>query len=159
MGANTEGSSVHYQSEDEIDASKRQIIFTNIMDKGRLVKSATYKKVEVLMLCWAHSSDDMGTRGEVNDLKSVFESTFGYHAVIGQLDSTKPLQTQVNRIVAEFVDENNRPDTLLIVYYAGHGKPGGENSHLELIGLVSMSLMYGEILITSSLQADLAQRP
>ena len=36
--------------------------------------------------------------------------------------------------LANFVLEEDGPRTLLIVYYAGHGKPGHRPGHLELAG-------------------------
>ncbi|KAF6226904.1 hypothetical protein HO133_008345 [Letharia lupina] len=44
-------------------------------------------------------------------------------------------QVQVNTIVAAFIGAHDGPTTLLIVYYAGHGKPGSYYGSLVLHGL------------------------
>ena len=43
-------------------------------------------------------------------------------------------QVQMQYHVAKFVMEEDGPRTLLIVYYAGHGKPGPDPGKLELAG-------------------------
>lgn len=127
---------VGYESADEIDASNYQVVWTNVMAEGRYLSPSVYKKVEVLLLCWKEHSRDIDTQEEVERLKSVFKEGFGYNVTIQQLDATreKKLQLQVNANVANFAEVNDGPDTLLIVYYAGHGKPGEFFGELELIG-------------------------
>lgn len=112
------------------------------MDQGPWKNTSTYKKVEVLFLCWAKNSDDMATKEEVNHLRSVFESRFNYHVEIKELDnhSEKKLQVQINSIVAGFVGSHDGQNTLLIVYYAGHGRPGDYYGSLELFGSVGASM-------------------
>ena len=103
------------------------------MDKGWYKNPSTYKKVEVLLLCWA---DDMATKDEVNRFKSVLEKRFHYSTHTEYLDAmieTK-LQLQVNAKVASFTSTHDGPHTLLIVYYAGHGRPGSYYGALEVHG-------------------------
>lgn len=103
------------------------------MDEGDYKTSSKYTIVEVLLLCWAEKSDDLTIAEEVSRLKTTFEENFNYHARIRKLDAdTKQrLQVQVNKIVADFVGDFDGPNTLLIVYYAGHGKPGAFYGSLE----------------------------
>lgn len=134
---------VDYESEDEKKDSDLQLLWSRVMDKGNYKTSSTYTKVEVLLLSWKEGCNDMATQDELDKLKATFENRFNYHVEIAYLDTTieQKLQIRVNRIVATFVDEHNGPDTLLIVYYAGHGKPGGEFGTLELFGLVTHAWM------------------
>ncbi|KAL8784332.1 MAG: hypothetical protein Q9213_004041 [Squamulea squamosa] len=107
------------------------------MAEGKYQNPPFYEQVEVLLLCWAVT--DMDTKDEVKDLKSVFENDFGYNATIEHLDgnSKNRLQVEVNFKVAKFVKDHDGTNTLLIVYYAGHGKPGEFFGDLEFIGLTS----------------------
>lgn len=132
-----DASTVDYASADEIDASKYQVLWSNTMDKGNYLKATGYLKVAVLLLCWDQDFDDLATKGEVDRLKAVFEGKFGYSATIAKLSPTKGgLQVQLNREVANFVGDHDGQNHLLIVYYAGHGKPGTMYGQLELHGFV-----------------------
>ena len=127
---------VDYELEDERDASEYQIIWSNAADKGPLKSSSTYKNADVLLLCWKENSNDMTTEKEVHELQSVLVNEFGYNAHMQYLDAHKEqkLQVQVNAIVAKFVGDHDGPNKLLIVYYAGHGRPGEFYGSLELFG-------------------------
>ena len=106
------------------------------MNKGSYKNPSSYQKVEVLLLCWAANSDDLATQGEVNRLKEVFTQDFHYRTHTEYLDATieKRLQVQVNAKVAAFVAAHDGSDALLIVYYAGHGRPGCYYGALEMHG-------------------------
>ena len=133
-------STVDYESEDERQYSDLQLRFNRVIDEGPYRTLSTYKKVKVLLLCWDTNGSDLATQCEVNDLKATFEELFNYHAEIKYLDPTteQRLQVRMNRIMADFVDDHDGPNTLLIVYYAGHGRPGkAEFGDLELFGSVT----------------------
>ena len=135
-------SNVNFESESEIDASNHQVLWTNIMGEGlRYKNSSGYTKVEVLMLGWAKGCGDLATHCEIEDLKIVFEKHFNYNTTVEYLDANQgsSLQLQVNCIVASFARMHNGPNTLLIVYYAGHGKPGDFHGDLKLFGSVNGS--------------------
>ena len=129
---------VDYELQDEKQDSDLQITWSRVMDEGKYKSSSTYTKVEVLLLCWAHSCSDLTTRDEIDSLKAILETRFNYHVEIKYLDTEieQRLQVRVNTIVAAFVGEHDGPNTLLMVYYAGHGRPGGEYGSLELFGSV-----------------------
>jgi len=130
---------VNYQSEDEIHDSVYQVLWSHTMDKGKYKNSSNYKKVEALLLCWKEECNDLAnTDKEVNRLKSVLEGRFKYNVSIECLDSNVAgrLQVQLNALVATFVMTHDGPNTLLIVYYGGHGRPGPLNGHLQLLGSV-----------------------
>ncbi|KAL8819994.1 MAG: hypothetical protein Q9223_001699 [Gallowayella weberi] len=139
-----------YESAGEEEASRYQVLWTNEMAKGKYRSTSLYNKVEVLLLCWQVADSDMNTAGEVEDLKSVFEKDFGYHTTTERLvaNPEKKLQVQVNAKVATFVDRHDGQDTLLIVYYAGHGLPGeffgdlvlqGYSFHVDLMNAAETS--------------------
>ena len=127
---------VDYEDPDEKDASEYQVLWSKTMEKGPYRTSSSYKNVNVLLLRWAEGCDDLEVEGEVSKLKSTFENFFNYHAEIKHLDakSGRSYQVQVNTIVQAFIGAYDHPDALLIVYYAGHGKPGNYYGSLALHG-------------------------
>ena len=129
---------VHYERKNERDDSEYQVLWSNIMEKGNYKNPSTYQNVKALLLCWAQNCDDLQIKGEVDRLKAVLEDRFNYHTQTEYLNKHNPqrLQVQVNTKVAAFVGAHDGPNTLLLVYYAGHGRPGGFYGSLELIGLV-----------------------
>lgn len=138
-----DGSIVNYELDEQKNDSNLRVSWSKVMDKGPWKNTSTYRKVEALFLCWADNSNDLATEDEVNRLKLVFENKFNYHVEKKQLDnhSEQKLQVQINKIVAVFVEKHDGPNTLLIVYYAGHGRPGGYYGSLELFGSVG-NLMF-----------------
>ena len=127
-------STVNYESQDEKDGSDLQLLWHNIMHEEMYQKSMVYTKVEVLMLSWAEKRDNLKTQEEVGRLRSTFEEKFNYNIQIQYLDTSvlQRLQVRVNSIVARFVDAHDGPNTLLIVYYAGHGRPAEYPGGLQL---------------------------
>lgn len=70
------------------------------------------------------------------DLEHVFQDIFKYKTTkkILQQNPKKHPQTQINLYLAEFVHTHDDPNTLLIVYYAGHGKLTDGDNGLALTG-------------------------
>lgn len=54
----------------------------------------------------------------------------------------KSAQVQANKHLADFVYDHDGANTLLIIYYAGHGQPGDVPGGLHLTGSVLLSLLY-----------------
>ena len=135
-------SMIDFQSKVDSQDSDYQILWDRAIDNREQITTrrlSPYKEVEVLLLCWDQSCSDMSTESEVEDLKAVLETRFGYHTTVEHLNARikKKPQAQLNSKVAMFVESYNDPDTLLIIYYAGHGKLGA-NGDLYLHGLVSI---------------------
>ncbi|RDW82288.1 hypothetical protein BP6252_03400 [Coleophoma cylindrospora] len=122
-----------YQDEEESRDSRLKAIWDQ--DLGR-VKNATvsYRQAFVLLLSWHKDVDDLHTSEEVTKLENVFRDTFKYKTVQKVLtkDPRRKAQNQVNRYLAEFVDDHDDTNTLLIVYYAGHGRPGESKGSVVL---------------------------
>ena len=119
------------------------------MDRGVGSRFTTYTDVDVLLLCWAEWCDDLSTMEEVSRLRATFEERFNFHAQIKYLDTAhqNKLQVQVNTIVASFIGAHDGPSTLLIVYYAGHARPGAFYGSLVLYGFVKLALCSASLLI------------
>ena len=126
-------STIKYESQDEKDDSELQLLWHRVMDEGVHKTSTIYTKVEVLMLSWEESRGDFSSREELDRLRSIFEKKFKYHTKVQYLDTSiqQRLQARVNLIVAEFVHRHDGPNTLLIVYYAGHARPGDHYGDLQ----------------------------
>lgn len=134
-------STVNYEAQDEKDNSEYQVLWSKTMDKGKYRSSSSYTDVNVLLLCWAEGCDDLAVNEEVSELKRTFENRFNYHVEIKYLDERagRSCQVQVNTKVQAFIGDHDHPTALLIVYYAGHGRPGSYFGSLTLHGLVERS--------------------
>lgn len=132
---------VHYEDQFEKDDLEYQNLWSNVMDEGKYIKASAYTNVEVLFLCWEENCDDMAVRDEVSQLRATLEVCFNYHTQVSYLDTSirKSLQVQVNSIVANFIAVYDSPSTLLLLYYAGHARPGPYFGSLVLFGLVEPS--------------------
>ncbi|KAL6715998.1 hypothetical protein ACLMJK_006960 [Lecanora helva] len=126
---------INYESQDAKEDSEYQVHFTNSFAEGSHRNSSTYQKAVVLLLSWEKNSDSLATEEEVKRLKVVFEDKLHYQTESAFLSKNtgRSLQLQLNRIVATFAEKHSGPHTLLIVYYAGHGRPGSYYGELELI--------------------------
>ena len=134
---------VDFRSSDVIWDSEYENLWDRVIDnreQNRSHRVSAYTKVEALLLSWDQSCSDIATKTEVETLKAVFETQFGYHTTVGHLNAhvENKLQAQLKLKIALFVESYDGPDTLLLIYYAGHGRPGGENGDLYLYGLVSI---------------------
>ena len=131
-----------FQPDDEYGKmnSALQVAWANMMAQeeytGAYTYSAYYKKVSVLMISWDPAYDDLGTKAEVDALAEVFKNIYNFEVRISLLgeDRRRPLQQTVNKIVANWIYENDTLNSLLIVYFAGYGTPGLEPGTLQLSG-------------------------
>lgn len=114
--------------------SSMQIAWAETIDPRYYSASTDYQKVAVLMLSWEEPVDDLKVQQEVNDLKDVFENIYRFHVTLKEIRKTngKTAQAQVNAIVATWVLEHDAIRTLLLVYFAGHGRPTTQGGELEL---------------------------
>lgn len=79
-------STVGYRTVDEIEASKHQVVWTNVMADGRYLSPSVYQKVEVLILCRQEHCSDLNTK-EVLGLESVLKD-----ASLSRQPSLSPLK-------------------------------------------------------------------
>ncbi|EON69660.1 hypothetical protein W97_08941 [Coniosporium apollinis CBS 100218] len=103
-------------------------------------KGVCKDKTAVLLLSWEKDYDDLNTSPEVDKLAHVFKTVYGYTVVAKKLGKHGMLaQVQMNQILANFVAEEDSQNTLLIIYYAGHGfaKDGGPGK-LNLAGKLAV---------------------
>lgn len=127
---------VDYENEYESRASNYQVLWSATMDKGTYRKPSSYKKIAVLMLYWKDLLGSWkGLKKEIDGLKAVFKEDFNWIVDEQGLDFTSTgVEIELNYIVAGFVREHKTTNTLLIVYYAGHGLPSDVYGGLTLSG-------------------------
>ncbi|KAI4595699.1 Phosphatidylinositol-4-phosphate 5-kinase [Pestalotiopsis sp. 9143b] len=128
-----------YQDEDETQDSRLKTAWDGVMG-GLKTKHNAHEKVSALLLSWHPDVDDLKTDQEVRDLEEVFKSTFKYETTRATLTNgaKKSAQIQVHRHLSQFVYDNDDGNTLLIIYYAGHGRPGKDPGGLHLTGSTSL---------------------
>ena len=122
---------VRYTRKEERDASELQITWNNVMDQGNYRRKSLYAHVAVLVLYWEEG--DLNVHDEVKSLVEIFEKHFNYSVEHESL-KLPYANTHINTIVASFVHRRNGPGRLMIVDYAGHGRPGEFHGSLELYG-------------------------
>ncbi|KAK8061065.1 hypothetical protein PG997_015286 [Apiospora hydei] len=113
-----------YQDADETRDSNLKALWDSKMgDLGS--QYVPYIKVFVLLLSWHKEIDDLETEEElkVKALENILREKFKFETTreILTKDPKRSAQTQVNLHLAKFVFDNDDKDTLLIIYYAGHG--------------------------------------
>jgi hypothetical protein len=66
----------------------------------------------------------------------VFQDKYHYkvHEILLEDRVDKLVQVQLNGALAKFVEQEDGPNTLLIVYYAGHGVPAKDPHCIRLTG-------------------------
>lgn len=81
-------------------------------------QSKRYDRVCVLLIRW--QDDDLGTEAEVTELETVFKDLYHYETeryLIPSIDST----THLEDYLVDWRRTNDTGDSLLILYYGGHG--------------------------------------
>lgn len=86
-----------------------------------------YRAVHVLQIQWEEHDLSIAEEDAVNDLNIVFEDTFGFESVqsfkIPSQRSYKALEARLQ----EFKQQYSSEQSLLIVYYSGHGLLDSQN--------------------------------
>ena len=61
----------------------------------------------------------------------MFKDKYRYkvHEILLENRADKLVQVQLNGALAKFVEHEDGPNTLLMVYYAGHGVPAAQDPH------------------------------
>ena len=126
---------IDYTNDDVKQASNLQVTWQEKMSSSRF-KEPKYRRVAVLLLSWDPLHDDLKVAKEVGDLKKTFEGDFNYEVkwMTFPCDEPGDVQLEVTAKISAWVNAYNSPENLLIIYYAGHGRPGpaGKRSELEL---------------------------
>ena len=133
---------IPYDNEYEKLNSTMQLAWGDVMDSSSEIftSSTRYRDVHVLMLSWEDQYDDLKVQGELDELGAVFRDTYNFKVTHEQLTrrEKKRTQTQINKIVADWVYLHDGTKTLLIVYFAGHGRRGSKDGDLEITGKRSL---------------------
>jgi hypothetical protein len=87
-------------------------------------RRARYSNVAVLMLSW-EETDIRYADKEIRRLESVFRDAYKYEVSHWKIPMIDP-DIELHDRVREFLRDFGRRDNLLIVYYAGHARPGSQ---------------------------------
>lgn len=77
-----------------------------------------YSEVHVLLIRW--EEDELEVEHEMEDLLKVFKDMYGF-STERFLIPTQNSHRKLNHKALSFVEEHEKEDMLLIVYYGGHG--------------------------------------
>ncbi|KAF4982028.1 hypothetical protein FZEAL_2278 [Fusarium zealandicum] len=77
-----------------------------------------YKEVEVLLIRW--EEDELEVEWELNELHKVFRDLYGFTAEQFLIPTQNSHRNLMRKALA-FVEDHEKEDTLLVVYYGGHG--------------------------------------
>ena len=129
-------SRVEYDSKEASDDSRHRVLWSRVMDEGNYATPINeYKKVEVLMLRWAEEHDDLKVSGEIERLRAVFKNRFGYSVKVHCLSDSPRVNLEMSRMLSGWLLPHcEAENTLLIIYYAGHGTPGKRPGEMLLHG-------------------------
>jgi len=83
-------------------------------------RARRYAAINVLLLSW--EDDDIGVADEISALGDMFRHDFNY-AVWPYKIPSQDAETSLNFTIARFVSSFGREDSLIVVYYGGHGGP------------------------------------
>lgn len=77
-----------------------------------------YREAHVLLLSW--EGDNLGTISEVTELRNVFSNIYNFQTEEWKIPSGKSHYSLTMKI-GKFITDYEKADSLLIVYYGGHG--------------------------------------
>lgn len=77
-----------------------------------------YSAVYVLLLSW--KDDDLGVDTEIRKLEVVFGDAYGFFVQRFLIPNEEPDEA-LAEVLKDFVQRYKSPQSLLIVYYGGHG--------------------------------------
>ena len=132
---------IEYSQPLEVRSSELQRVWTKTIAGGPYKRSSYYKKIAVLTLSFHPDFDDLGdgVQEEVGRLSNLFRKSFNYPVKNVKLRPAEDAQVVINDEVARFVRKHHGLNHLLIVYYAGHGRPG--ENHGELVVFKYLGLL------------------
>ena len=80
--------------------------------------TSRHKEVHVLLLSW--EEDNLGVKEEIIELEFVLKQGYRYETEHWKIPSARSHNSLAMRL-SNFLDQYERKDSLLIVYYGGHG--------------------------------------
>jgi hypothetical protein len=131
----------------------RQTRFQNVANE-MLGSPHGYLKVEVLIIRWHESIDEFDghtqevhRRDEISDpltsllirfvlqiarLEEILTKGYGYNCKIARLTNHRDPQIGLNMAILKHIEDHDHQNTLLIVYYTGHGAQRVDNTKIRL---------------------------
>jgi hypothetical protein len=116
------------ESDDEIDIEcvnrDLRFIFEDKMRDNAKVGSHCHSKVAVLLIDWEKKSEGyLDTKKEVDSLRTLLRKKYHFTVRRKRLNTDLPqaVSTQLEKFLVDFKFECDSDESLLIIYYAGHG--------------------------------------
>lgn len=81
-------------------------------------KKPRYTSVYVLLVSW--EEDNLGVEKEIAELRGVFKTAYNFNTDLFKIPSIKAQRSLTQRLIT-FIEDHESRDTLLILYYGGHG--------------------------------------
>ncbi|KAI4254429.1 MAG: hypothetical protein LQ352_003100 [Teloschistes flavicans] len=108
-------------------------VWSDVISKWTYANRRSYRSADVLLLCWEHAV----IKPDIERLASVFDlSRARVQCQYLRLKPGQWTQDCLNDHISPFVERCRREKSpLVIVYYAGHGQPGGTFDTSGLLGL------------------------
>jgi hypothetical protein len=91
-----------------------------------------YQNVAVLLIKWADEIDQLQTADEVEQVRGIFADEFNFPTKVIELNNITRPQLQLERNFIEFMAEYDGDQTLMIIYYTGHGSYDERTEELNL---------------------------
>lgn len=88
------------------------------IQNSRRYSASPYSAVNVLLLSW--KDDDLGVETEIVELDNVLRNIYRYSVEVWTIPSRKSHNELGDRL-RDFTKKYEKEDSLLIVYYGGHG--------------------------------------
>src|SRR3954469_16291299 len=104
-------------SNDKPHVSHESLLAKELSDY-RPTRAPPYAAINVLLLSW--EDDDIGVADEISALGDMFRHDFNY-AVWPYKIPSQDAEISLNFTIARFVSSFGREDSLIVVYYGGHG--------------------------------------
>ena len=111
-------------SSEQSEGNHGKRIWTKLVDY-RNIRDQRYAAVNVLLISW--KDDDTNSAAEIKQLKTIFQDSFNYTVCSYQIPSADS-QASLNYQIASFLKAFGGLDSLLVIYYGGHGGPRTERS-------------------------------
>ena len=113
----------HFQNDANEEEFKRRWDESGVC--GPFSRAPSYGRINVLLLSWRECCDNSHDWEEVDMLEHVFKNRFCYDTQREYLcrHECTNVQIHLNRIIAAFANVPRGPNTLFIVYFAGHAIP------------------------------------
>jgi hypothetical protein len=126
-----------HHGDDALELVAEEKDFKLQLSRNRAMRHETkmgegYQNVAVLLIKWADEIDQLQTADEVEQVRGIFADEFNFPTKVIDLNNITRPQLQLERNFVEFMAEYDGDQTLMIIYYTGHGSYDERTKELNL---------------------------